>query len=37
MRTLLPERLLVAKLEVVDGVLISDRDKEFELNLGTED
>ncbi|MFD0692666.1 family 43 glycosylhydrolase [Paenibacillus sp. GCM10027628] len=27
----------VAKLEVVDGVLICDRDKEFELNLGVED
>lgn len=27
----------VAKLEVVDGVLICDRDKEFELKLGADD
>jgi hypothetical protein len=27
----------VARLEVVNGVLICDRDQEFELHLGTED
>jgi hypothetical protein len=29
--------LQVAKLEVVDGLLLCDRDKEFELNLGADD